>query len=320
MVNVFVHPVTKEPLIADEHGCLWCRDNQDVVVVRPSDGCYDFANLYQSGGDRAYYDSHYHHGAADPRSVLGVDRLKKSWEQDTSFKLLRDMVGDVRERRVLLLGNGVSVKELYFVFEGADVFYTDVSLEAVRAVKCQYQVSGLPVSGAGAIQFHAVDALHLPFEDQAFDIIYGCAFVHHIEDLSTLFGEVHRCLKRGGKCIFLDDAYSPVWQCAKATILWPLRTFSQWRSGISPEDKLATQKGGYRVGELQDILKQHGFRHLIYRRTMFFEHLMHRGATKMLSKRLGQAFVPIGRFIDRRVVGPRWVERHGRLLVWGYIK
>jgi hypothetical protein len=68
------------------------------------------------------------------------------------------------------------------------------------------------------------------------------------------------------------------------------------------------------------MVTKDGFRSLTYRRTMFLEHLMRRGATKLLTRSLGHMLAPIGRFVDGQLLGPRWVEKHGLHLVWGYSK
>ena len=316
----FVHPFTKESLIADAQGDLCCSHDQGEILLRQVDGCYDFVVLHESTADRGYYDEHYHHGCGTAGGDISVASIGTVWEQNSSYHLLYETVGDVRGKSMLLLGNGISGKEVRFAAEGANVVYTDISLEAVLTMKRAYEGSTLRTQNSGDIQFHAVDALHLPFQDGTFDVIYGCAFAHHLQDLPTFFREVHRCLKTGGKCVFLDDAHSQAWQFAKATILRPLQMFSHWRSGISPEDKVATQKGGYSKDELEEMLVRHGFKSLIYRRTMFFEHLIRRGSTKVLSRGIGQAFAPIGRCVDRRLLGPRWIERHGMHLVWGFTK
>jgi ubiquinone/menaquinone biosynthesis C-methylase UbiE len=316
MIAEFVHPLTKEPFVADAQGDLRAAD----VVVRLVESCYDFARLCDMTEDRVYYDEHYHHCREPLDPNLSVESVRRLWECDSSFLLFYNCLGGLCGKTVLLLGNGKSLKELRFASEGADVVYSDISLQAVLGVKKAYEHSMLARQSNGQTEFHAIDALHLPFKDETFDIIYGCAFVHHIQNLSGFLHEVHRCLKTGGKCIFLDAPYSPAWQCAKATILRPLQIFSHWRSGISPEDRLATQKGGYRRDELQGMVTRNGFKSLTYRRTMFLEHLVRRGATKLLTRSLGHMFAPMGRFVDRQLLGPRWVEKHGLHLVWGYSK
>jgi SAM-dependent methyltransferase len=316
MIAEFVHPLTKEPLVTDAEGNLRAADG----VVRLVESCYDFARLCGMTEDRAYYDEQYRHRHEPEHSHLSVESVRRLWEWDSSFLLLYNCLGDLGGKTVLLLGNGQSLKELRFASEGAHVVYTDISLAAVLGVKKAYENSPLARQSNGRTEFHAVDALHLPFKDESFDIIYGCVFVHHLQDLSGFLREVHRCLKTGGKCLFLDPPYSPGWQWAKATILRPLQIFSHWRSGISPEDRLATQKGGYRREELRDMVTRNGFKSLLYRRTMFLEHLLGRGATKLLTPSLEHLFASLGRFVDRQLLGPRWVEERGLQLVWGYSK
>jgi SAM-dependent methyltransferase len=316
MIAEFVHPLTKESLVPDAEGNLRAADGVVCLV----ESCYDFARFCGITEDRAYYEQWYHRGRRPSEANLSAEAVRGLWQRDTAYLLLYNCLGDLRGKTVLLLGNGESFKELRFASEGANVVYSDISLQAVLGVKKAYENSMLARRSNGRTEFHAIDALHLPFKDGTFDLIYGCMFVHHLQDLPGFLREVHRCLKTGGRCLFLDAPYSPVWQMAKATVLRPLQICSHWRSGISPEDRLATQRGGFRREELQDLATRNGFQTLLYRRTMFLEHLLSRGATKLLTYRLAGMCASLGRFVDRRLLGSRWMEKYGLLVVWGYNK
>lgn len=316
----FVHPLTKEPLAADGHGHLCSSDGSGRVLFRLVAGCYDFAQLQDKAGDRVYYDAHYHEKLGPPHFPLPTESFARLWGQNSAYETLRGAVGDVKDKAVLLLGNGLSLKELTLAAEGAELVFTDLSASAVRAARSAW-LGLAPAETGGRVHFHAVDALYLPYEDQAFDLIYGCAFAHHVEDLRALLAEVHRCLKPGGRCVFLDDAHSPWWQAAKRTVLRPLQALSHWKNGISPEDLRATRKGGYTQTELEGLQREIGFRHLVFRRTAFLEHLVRRGLNKLGGKLLARGMVPLARWVDGRLLGPLGViEKHGLLLVWGYTK
>ena len=318
MIATFVHPISKRPLIPDPEGNLMYA-GQEQSVLRHIDGCYNFTDFLEAHTqEQAHYDSHYHHSHKPETGVeLTKEYLKNLWDGNSSFNLLYETVGDIQGKDILLLGNGTSVKEFSFVMEGGDVVYTDLSVEAALFGKKCFENSALHHEAVGRVQFHTVDALHMPFADESFDLIYGCAVVHHIQELHPFFAEVYRCLKNGGKCIFLDDAESKWWNVAKKTILRPLQIISHRRTGISPEDKLATERGGYGKEELRHILTMQKFSDLTHKRTMFFEHLIRRGMMKLLHESLGRALVPLGRFVDNRLLGPRFMKRNGLLLVWG---
>ena len=96
------------------------------------------------------------------------------------------------------------------------------------------------------VKFSVVDALNLPLPNESVDLVYGYAFVHHLENLSKFFSEIQRVLKKEGEGIFMDDAYSPFWHFVKSTLLKPLQQYSHRRHGISPEDLRATKEGGFK--------------------------------------------------------------------------
>ncbi len=217
---------------------------------------------------------------------------------------------------MLLIGNGASRKEFSYLEKGAYLVYTDLSIGAVRLAKKVFGSSEFYDGYREKMAFHAIDGLHLPFADNSFEVIYGCAFVHHLRDLPPFFAEVHRCLKQGGSCVFFDEAYIGWWQAAKATFLKPIQLFSHWRTGISPEDRYATRRGGYRKDELEALLIAAGFGAVFYERRGLFEHLLRRGSIKLLTRRLSEPMACVGRFIDR-ILGEAFMKRHGFNLVWG---
>lgn len=56
------------------------------------------------------------------------------------------------------------------------------------------------------------DMHHTPFIDNAFDIVFGSAILHHSKDLGEVFKEVYRVLKPGGRFILINEAARGVWE------------------------------------------------------------------------------------------------------------
>ena len=334
--TTFIHPLTKEPLVSDEHGNLYApdakaslcvnergepchSDNPDEVLFENQDGSYDFVPQGETHEDRAYYDRCYER-LSTSGSPIRCEDLEKEWREEVGFESLLKSMGDLRGKRVLLLGNGMSTKEFYFASLGARVVFTDLSITGVRRMKEIFANSELAEQHLDQIDFHAVDALHLPFASQSFDCIYGCAFVHHMQDLDPFFADVARCLKPGGQCVFFDDAYSGIWHSAKSTVLKPMQLYSHWRTGISPEDKFATQKGGFKRPELELLMRKHGFQQMTFERDSFFEYLIRRGADK-LGIRFAKVLLPAARTLDRCLKKrTHFISRQGIRLVWGFQK
>ncbi|HEX4164030.1 MAG TPA: class I SAM-dependent methyltransferase [Bryobacteraceae bacterium] len=149
----------------------------------------------------------------------------------------------IGNKRVLLIGNGESEKELAFLkFRPAALVYSDLSSAAVKVLFERYDVSAY----SGTLRGAAIDALALPCHDASVDFVYGFAMVHHLPDVALFLAEVYRVLAPGGQCVFFDDAYAPLWQGAKLTVLSPLMSYSHRTTGISPEDLRVTMSGGFR--------------------------------------------------------------------------
>lgn len=311
-IDRYVHPVTKVPLIRDINGNLCERDNTKNVLYRNDSGTYDFVSKEQNTQERDYYEKSYRRKTTKPLSIKDCRNL---WGTGSGFGNLYMSMGDVSGKKILLLGNGVSTKEFYFLSLGAMCVYTDLSVEAVKYMKTIFDESEFKKSGFDNIEFHAVDSCQMPFPDESFDIIYGCAFVHHIKNIDMLFSEVARCLRPGGICRFMDHAYSPLWQRLKNTVLKPLQIYSHRKHGISPADLAATKRGGYKYEELKHIKEAYEFREMLYLRMSFFEYLLQRGTSKLggrFLRKLKPLMRAVDTFLDKVA---NLVQKHGIVLV-----
>lgn len=313
----FVHPKSKAPLLIDVRGGLCTQERPGEILFEKHGDSFDFVLCNETHEDRAYYDECYERLSTKGHTFRLKD-FESQWHEEVAYEALLASMGDLIGKRILLVGNGMSLKELCFVTYGADVVYTDLSIMGVRRMKNVFSQCELAEQYQNTIEFHAVDALHLPFPDKSFDVIYGCAFVHHIQDLDTFFVEIARCLKVGGKCVFFDDAYSGIWNRAKNTILKPIQLYSHWKTGISPEDKIATRKGGFNELELELLMRKHSFQRMTFERISFFEYLIQRGAEKLgigFLKILLPGARAIDRFLKKRT---RFISKQGIRLVWGF--
>jgi len=60
-----------------------------------------------------------------------------------------------------------------------------------------------------AVDFHHLDAEHLPFEDARFDTVVSTFTLCSIPDVVHALGEVRRVLKPGGRLLFLEHGRAP---------------------------------------------------------------------------------------------------------------
>jgi SAM-dependent methyltransferase len=60
-----------------------------------------------------------------------------------------------------------------------------------------------------------MDAHSLEFEDESFDLVYGCAILHHLE-YNRALDEIYRVLKPGGRILFAEPlGINPVGKLAR---------------------------------------------------------------------------------------------------------
>ena len=312
------HPLSGEPLKVGRDNHLY--DMRGQLAFQNQDGSYDFVVDAPSQQERAHFEKTYADGGwwASKDSLDNVD-YHSLWSLEPSSQEYLRSLGELAGKKVLLIGNGTSVKELMFVALGAHVTFTDLSFQGVLYAKHRYRASLLGIERPAGCEFHAVNAYYLPFEDNAFDVVYADAVIHHMGDLKTLFRGIHRCLKPGGYCRFGDTAYSPLWQLSKRSILRPIQKWSHKKHGISPEDKEATERGGYTREELERLKVMVGFRSVYYRRTALFDYLLWRARCKLNAPWLLNVR-PAIRWIDRMLAKTPIMKTQGISLIFGFDK
>lgn len=268
--DIFAAAIEKEDIICE--GCL-----KKFININ---GCIDFA--IKSSSDKNFYEKIYQGHSSSEKRELNFEELRKLWLDPTlpARKIFLNEIKktDIKEKTILLLGNGQSLKELYFLTFGAKLIYTDISLNAVTKVKNTFELEKYN----SKIVFHAVNAYNIPISDESVDIIVGYGFAHHLQDTDLFIKEICRVLKPEGKCLFKDNAYSKGWQKIKFTIFKPLVKYSHKKWGISPEDRKATRKGGYSEEEVENWRVKYNFSEKIFLRFGILSYIFRRGVGKTL--------------------------------------
>lgn len=283
-------------------------------------GVLDFVVAAVPGVERAYYDDCYRVGAGSPASPEPASFASAWTGPDAPWEMQRvwARLGDIGGKTVLVLGNGESAAELYLL-TGAPgaLIYSDLSPVGLERLR----------SALGEIDnllFAAIDALQLPLRDASVDLVYGFAFVHHLPDLDRFFAEVTRVLAPGGRAVFMDNGYSPLWQHLKLIWLRPLMWCSHRRRPRSPEDMRDTFAGGMRETALASQIRAAGgepwfervaFLYFFWQRlsvSLFPELLRYVPRHDLISRALKR--------IDLRLARFRFVRRNMIRLVWGFDK
>jgi ubiquinone/menaquinone biosynthesis C-methylase UbiE len=256
-----------------------------------------------------------------------LDAITKPWFDETVpwRRTMLASLGPLQGRRVLLLGNGESYKEFYFLHLGAQIVYTDLSLVAVRRAKSEFLKSELFEEHRDQIEFHAVNAMHLPFPDQTFDIIYGTKFVGFLENTEDFFLEVSRCLKSTGKCRFADDAYSPAWEALRRYIVRPVKVCLHGRRTTSLASVRSASTFGFKEESLVPLVKQCNFSRLVFVRESFFLRIAQLFWGKLVrwnerGLKYARPVYKIAKWFDHRLSKSRWMRRNQLALTWGFDK
>ncbi len=103
--------------------------------------------------------------------------------------------------RVLDLGCGIGGPARYLAATfGCNVTGVDLSPSFIDAAEYLTARCGL----SDRVRFQVGDALHLPFDDAAFDVVFLQHVAMNIENRSALYGEVRRILKTAGRFVTYD--------------------------------------------------------------------------------------------------------------------
>jgi SAM-dependent methyltransferase len=148
----------------------------------------------------------FHDGWACETAAAEV-RVRAAFEAITApeNRLILELMGDLREKRVLDLGSGLGEAATYFALQGARVTATDLSPEMCALARETARRHGVALDTIAT----AVERLEVP--EASFDLAYGANLLHHVSDLDRTLAAVARVLRPGGRCFFWDPlAYNPV--------------------------------------------------------------------------------------------------------------
>jgi len=140
----------------------------------------------------------------------------------------------------------------------------------------------------------------------------------------ALLLRVARCLRRGGRCRFADDAVSPAFEIVKKVLLRPLRALLY--PANDPLTTACVSAGeAARQGRSRAFHGDVAFTRIVWRRESFFlriAQLLHGRAVKWDPDRIRSArpFLAMMRRLDDRVASWPWFQRNALALTWGFDK
>jgi SAM-dependent methyltransferase len=319
--------------VLDIFQCPMCSAELPLPQGVPEIRCPSCSKRYESVGgvidlvarrepnqERLYYDQYYrdHSDLVAPGDITS---LAQTWTgRDAPWEMRRvwKRLGNIAGKTVLLLGNGESCAELYMLTRHPRALvYSDLSPVGLMALSREF-------GGVDNLFFAAIDALDLPLRNASVDLVYGFAFVHHLSDLDQFLHEVARVLRPGGRAVFMDNGYSPLWQHMKLFWLRPIMWLSHRREPRSPEDIRDTMRGGLREDALAQAIEAVGgepwfervaFFYFYWKRvsvSVFPEIFRHIPRQNLISRALQWA--------DLRLARLKFVRRNMIRLIWGMDK
>jgi SAM-dependent methyltransferase len=146
------------------------------------------------------------HDAWASDTVVGEVLVHECFEAPTALEnqfILRVM-GDLHGKKLLDLGAGLGESSVFFALQGARVTLVDLSPQMVETAVNLGRRYGVELEGIVS----GAEDLNLP--SAAYDLIYVANTIHHIQDRASLFEQMSRALKPGGKFFSYDPlAYNP---------------------------------------------------------------------------------------------------------------
>ncbi len=97
-------------------------------------------------------------------------------------------------KRILEIGIGAGTDFLQFCRAGAKAYGVDLTEEAIKNVE-----HGLNLYGLQAEDVKVCNSEKLPYDDNAFDLVYSWGVIHHADNMEKVFSEIYRVAKPGGQ-------------------------------------------------------------------------------------------------------------------------
>ncbi|HEV7698674.1 MAG TPA: class I SAM-dependent methyltransferase [Pyrinomonadaceae bacterium] len=105
---------------------------------------------------------------------------------------------DWQEKRVLEIGLGQGADAEQIAKRGGIYSGVDLTDESVKRVRMRFALKDLPFD-----RIEQASALDLPFDDNAFDVVFSHGVLHHIPEIRSAQAEIARVLKRDGSLIVM---------------------------------------------------------------------------------------------------------------------
>lgn len=169
-------------------------------------------------------------GDAFNRFTTAADSFSDNIERPA----IEQLVGDVKQARVLDLGCGSGTYSIWFAELGGQVVGLDVSETMIALARDRSRERG------AQLDFRVADIREpLPFGEEEFDLVFTGTALHYVEDLEAAMKEAARVMKRDGRLV--------------ASVLHPMSTARFARAGSEEFEGPDPWEGWYFGSPLRSI-------------------------------------------------------------------
>ena len=118
----------------------------------------------------------------------------------TQKRAVIEILGDIKNKKILEFGCGTGLYSVYLSMLGADVIGIDIGKDIIEVAKRAAQLNGVDC------QFLTADVVSTPFYDESFHYVIGHGVLHHLPPswLQKSIDEAYRVLVPGGRAYFSE--------------------------------------------------------------------------------------------------------------------
>jgi len=160
--------------------------------------------------------------------------------------LVEELGIEPRGKKTLDVGCGGGLLAEEFARLGCEVTGIDPSEQSLEAARAHARTAGLD------IEYRQGSGEHIPFPDGAFDIVYCCDVLEHVQNLGKVISEISRALKPGGT--FLYDTIN---RTLKSKLVM-IKLFQEWNWTSFMPPNLHDWRMFIKPDELVSVMAAHG--------------------------------------------------------------
>ncbi len=168
------------------------------------------------------------------------------WRVGYASRIIRQLGVDPNGKTALEVGCGGGILAEEIRKMGFTTTGIDPAEESLRTASNHAKASGLD------IRYEQGTGEQLSFPDAAFDCVFCCDVLEHVQDLPKVIAEISRVLKPGG--IFFYDTLNRTF----VSKLVAIKIWQEWKRWAFMPPNLHVWKMFIKPGEIKELLQQNG--------------------------------------------------------------